>query len=83
MTFLLVGQIESARRAGEWLEKLWELQPDVEHKLYAVYNPPQGLVTDYAPDQEALYVTKKDDPWQHNFGQKGCWKAGLGNQVDR
>lgn len=67
MTFLLVGQIEAARRAGEWLKKLWELQPDVEHKLYAVYNPPQGLVTDYAPDQEALYVTKKDDPWQHHF----------------
>ena len=67
MTLLLVGQVEAARKAGDWVRRLWELQPDVEHKLYHVYSPAKGLVMDYAPDQEALYLTKKDEPWQHHF----------------
>ena len=67
MTLVLAGQIEAARKSGEWLRRLWELQPDVQHKLYAVFRANQGLVTDFAPDQEALYVTRKNDPWQHHF----------------
>ena len=67
MSLVAVGQIEAARKAGQWLKRLWELQPDVEHKMYHVYSPEKGLVADYAPDQEALYLTKKDDPWQHHF----------------
>jgi hypothetical protein len=69
MTLLLVGQVEAARKAGEWVRHLWALQPDVLHKLYHVhvYSPAKGLVMDYAPEQEALYLTKKDEPWQHHF----------------
>jgi rhamnogalacturonyl hydrolase YesR len=50
-----------------WVKRLWDLQPDVEHKLYAVYSPAEGLVKDYAPDQEVAYVTRKDDPWQYHY----------------
>ena len=67
MTCLLVGQIEAALKAGDWMKRLWELQPDVECKLYAVYSPAKGLIMDYMPEQEALYVTKKTEPWQHHF----------------
>lgn len=67
MTLLLTGQIEAAKRAGEWMERLWDLQPDRAHKLYHVFCPAKGLVRDYAPDQEALYVTKKNQPWQHHY----------------
>ena len=67
MTLLVVGQVEAALKAGLWLKRLWELQPDVAHKLFAVYTPAKGLVTDFAPDQQATYVTRKDDPWQHHF----------------
>ena len=67
MTLLLLGQLEAARKAGEWVKRLWELQPDVKHKLFAVYHPEKGLVTDYPPDQAAMYVTMKDEPWQHHF----------------
>jgi hypothetical protein len=67
MTFLLAGQIEAARRAGGWLRKLWALQPDPEHVLYHVYSPAQGLVTDVRPDQQAVYTTRKDDPWQYHY----------------
>ncbi len=67
MTLLMVGQIEAARRAGRWLERVWHRQPDSEHRLYAVYTRSAGLVREFPPEQEALYVTKKDDPWQHHF----------------
>ncbi len=67
MTFILTGQIEAARRAGQWVKQLWELQPDVEHKMYHVYSPAQGLVTDFAPDQQAVYLTRKDQPWQYHY----------------
>ena len=67
MTLLLVGQVQAARKAGMWVKRLWELQPDADRKLYVVQSAAAGLVTDYPPDQEALYVTKKDDPWQHHF----------------
>lgn len=67
MSLLVGGHRDDARKAGEWLKRLWELQPDVGNRLYAVYSPHVGLVTDYPPDQEALYVTKKDEPWQHHF----------------
>ncbi len=67
MTFVLTGQAEAARRAGQWVRQLWNLQPDVEHMLYHVYSPAQGLVTEYPPDQQAVYVTLKDHPWQYHY----------------
>ena len=36
MASLLVGQIDVARKAAAWLKRLWDLQPDVTHKLYHV-----------------------------------------------
>jgi hypothetical protein len=67
MTFILTGQIEAARKAGVWVRRLWELQPDEQHVLYHVYTPAKGLVTDFAPDQQAVYVTRKDQPWQYHY----------------
>ena len=67
MTLLLVGQLQAARKAGLWVKRLWEIQPDVEHRLYSVYSREQSLVVDFPVDQSALYVTRKDDPWQYHF----------------
>jgi hypothetical protein len=67
MTLLVMGELEAAIKAGEWLKRLWELQPDVEQKMYAIFCSEQGLVTQYAPDEAALYVTRKDQPWQHHY----------------
>jgi hypothetical protein len=67
MAFILTGQIEAARKAGAWLERLWDLQPDVERMLYHVYSPAQGVITGFAPEQQAVYVTRKDHPWQYHY----------------
>ena len=76
MTLSLVGRIPEAVEAGLWLQRLWELQPDPEHRLYAVYRRSQGLVRDYDPAEAAFYVTLKDEPWQHHFNG-GIAAAGL------
>lgn len=67
MTLLMVGQIGPAKLAGEWLKRLWELQPDPEEVLFSVATRAQGLVRDYPAEEAAVYVTRKDDPWQHHF----------------
>ena len=67
MTFLLLGDLKSALRAGEWVRKLWELQPDVDRKLHHVYRPDTGLVMNVPDGEMALYVTQKDKPWQLHY----------------
>lgn len=67
MTLLLAGHLGAAKKAGKWVRRLWDLQPDIEHELFHVYSPARGLIVECPADQEALYVTKKDSPWQHHF----------------
>jgi len=61
MMFIIVGQIEAAREVGEWMKRLWDLQPDVEHWLHPIYNHSEDLVTDHTPDRELFYAVKKLD----------------------
>jgi hypothetical protein len=67
MTFLLAGKLEPALKAGGWFQRLRQLQPDWEHKLYACYSREKGLITDVPADRAPLYITVKDEPWQHHF----------------
>ena len=67
MTLLAIGRLDEAVRAGEWVVRLWERQPELGERLYHVSRPDDGLVTDFPSDQAALYVTEKSDPWQHHF----------------
>ena len=67
MSLLTAGAVDAARRAGEWMERLWELQPEPEHRLYSVYRPDQGLATEFDDDDKVMYVTEKDAPWQYHF----------------
>ncbi len=66
MALLQVGQTEAAAKAGGWFRRLWDAQPDVDNKLYAVWDE-SGLVTDFAEDQAQDYVTQKDHPWQYHY----------------
>jgi hypothetical protein len=67
MTLILGGRIEAARKAGQWVKKLWESQPDVTQQLYHIYSRDRGVVTDFPPDRVVFYVTKKDEPWQYHY----------------
>lgn len=67
MACLQVGNLQAAMRAGSWLERLWKAQPDPEHRLFHVYSTVEGLINAGPEEEEALYITRKDDPWQHHF----------------
>ena len=67
MSLLAAGQIEAASRAGRWLEQLWQQQPDREHRLFQVTDSTGALITEYSGEQAVLYVTEKNDPWQHHY----------------
>lgn len=67
MTLLLVGHLEAARQAGEWLQRLWSLQPDASHRLYHCYSRRAGLITEFPSEQARQYVTRKDEPYQHHY----------------
>ena len=67
MTALLLGRLEVARKAGTWVERLWQHQPDTATKLHHVYTPATGVVTDFTAEDAALYVTRKDHPWQYHY----------------
>ena len=66
MALIQVGRIEAALSAGNWFQRVWEAQPDVQSKLYAVYGSSR-LVTDFPEDQAQDYVTLKDKPWQYHY----------------
>ena len=67
MTFLITGDLAAAERAGAWVEQLWKLQPDAGRVLYHVFRPDTGLVADVPEGDEALYITRKDKPWQLHY----------------
>jgi hypothetical protein len=67
MSLIAAGEIDAARRAGAWMDRLWSLQPEVDRRLFAVYSAARGLITEYPEEQKFLYVTEKSEPWQHHF----------------
>ena len=67
MTFISLGRVEEAILAGNWMESQWQQQPDSAQCLYHVYSRAKGVITDVPAGKDALYCTRKDDPWQHHF----------------
>ena len=46
LTCLVVGDLEAAKGVGAFLRTMWEAQPQPESKLYRMFSPAQGLITD-------------------------------------
>jgi len=45
MSAAITGRVEEARRVGQWLEQLWNAQPELPEKLYTVWTREGGLAT--------------------------------------
>lgn len=43
MSAVLTGRVDDARRVGQWLENLWNAQPELPEKLYTVWTRSGGL----------------------------------------
>ena len=67
MTLLAIGRVEEAVRAGEWIVRLWDQQPQLQERLFHVSRGDGQLVTEFPDGQAEMYVTEKSRPWQHHF----------------
>lgn len=76
---LATGKMGVARRAGEWLRHMFDLQPDFPRRLYLVYTRAQGL--HFAPDpgdHQIRYVVESDSGSDQFFFAPGIAAAFLG-----
>jgi hypothetical protein len=56
MSAAVTGFIDEARSAGEWLERLWDAQPDLPNRLYTIWTRSEGLVTSVPPGENPRHV---------------------------
>jgi hypothetical protein len=67
LTCLLTGRLREARKTGVFLRKVYDMQPDIENRLYNVYSPEIGLVTEFAEDEAKAHVVEASEPMQYFF----------------
>ena len=67
LTCLTTGYLKAAEKTGEFLEMMYNIQPDIENKLYNVFNPGEGLAEKFPMELEPLYVVDVDKPLQYYF----------------
>ena len=56
---LMMGDIETAERVGDWFQRVWDTQPELPDRLYYVWSADtQALVTDFPEDRAKAYVVE-------------------------
>lgn len=54
---LITGHLDAAKKVAYFLQRLWELQPELPERLYVVYDTAKGeLVTQFPPEESFGYV---------------------------
>ncbi len=56
MSAVLTGQIEAAERAGAWLTRLWDAQPELPDRLYTMWAGSAGLMTGESPEIDPRHL---------------------------
>lgn len=67
LTSLYFGALDRARRAGDFLCRLLEQQPDLAAGFYLRVDAGGALVTDYPAELEPLHLVKTREPYQLYF----------------
>jgi hypothetical protein len=58
-TALMMGDLATAERVGEWFRRVWEAQPALPDRLFYVWSAEtQSLVTDYPAERAGAYVVE-------------------------
>lgn len=68
VALLTTGQTDAARRAGDWLCRLVEMQPAPEERFYTTTKPNGSLRTDYAAEESRWHMVDTKVETQ-------CWYA--------
>jgi len=64
---LYTGRLRQARAAGDFLLRLWDLQPDPVHKVYYMYKNDVGLLTRFKDEHAQAYVIDSSREKQYYF----------------
>jgi hypothetical protein len=71
MSAAITGLVHEARLAGVWLERLWNAQPDLPHRLFTMWTREGGLVTN-SPEGENLKhvvdIAGEEQQYHYNGG---------------
>jgi hypothetical protein len=67
LTCLLMGNLGAAQHTAAWLQRLWDLQPELPQRLYCRCSSAAGLITDFPPSRAFLYVMEAQGLWQPYF----------------
>ena len=68
MTATISGDLPLAIAVGEWLERLWNAQPELPERLFTMWTAEGGLATEI-PDGENRrhYINEANDVWQYHY----------------
>lgn len=82
LSCLATGQLDAARQVGAWLRRLWDAQPELPDKLYTVWSPARGLLTELsqksAEDRKAYVVeAQARAQWYFEPGIAAAFLGGL------
>ncbi len=56
MSAVMAGRIEAAIRAGEWMTRLWEAQPELPDRLYTIWTAAGGLMTEMTDSIDPRHI---------------------------
>ena len=71
MSAAATGRVEEARLVGQWLENLWNAQPELPGKLYTMWNRASGLIIDVPPGENPKHVVEiagEEQQYHYNGG---------------
>jgi hypothetical protein len=64
---LICGDVDAAKRVGEFLRMMWDAQPRPETELFFVHKPGQGLRTEFPEERQRLHSIRTDARRQAYF----------------
>lgn len=73
------GRLDLATRTGQWLNNVYNAQPDLSRGLYEVWHSRTGLITDF-PESDAkafLVDARQREQWYFQYGISAAFLASL------
>lgn len=64
---LWAGRLDIARKAGNWMQNLYDAQPDLSKGFYPNWNTRTGLITSFEEDQAKEYLVDCSQTLQYYF----------------
>jgi hypothetical protein len=65
---ILTGHMEEASRVVDFVENIYNMQPDIENKLYFVYSPKKKkMITEFSKEEARPFVIDVEEPKQFYY----------------